>query len=313
MNLSLAPILGHTDFVFRNTHCRHFKGLNSYFTPFITTVKGKIVKDSHIRDALPKYNKLAAVVPQLIGKNPDEFILLANQLSKIGYGTVNWNLGCPYPMVVNKKRGAGLLPFPEMIQDFLSSVIPHITCGLSVKTRLGKDDPEEILAVLAIMNGFPIREIIIHPRTARQMYDGMSDLDSFAKCLAVSKHPVVYNGDIVDTASFKNVSARFPSLTRFMIGRGVLMNPSLPETLKGITVSHKKSYGERLYRFHEDLVNGYRNFGSGDIGVLGKLKQLWCYLSFSLPDRETSLREIQRAKTMDRYWEAVDQAFNNFR
>jgi tRNA-dihydrouridine synthase B len=306
MKIFLAPILGHTDFVFRNALARNFQGIDGWYCPFITTVKGKEVRDSHIRDVLPRYNKFKNIVPQLIGKDAVEFIVLANQLFAMKYPIVGWNLGCPYPMVVNKKRGAGLLPYPEMISSFLDEVIPNVKCRVSVKTRLGKDDPQEILSVIPILNNYPLEEIIIHPRTARQMYGGSVDLDVFEKCVSLSKHPIVYNGDIVDTASFKNISNRFPSIGSFMIGRGILMNPGLPESIKGLS---SKNYKERLYHFHEDLVRGYQENGCEEISLLGRLKQIWCYLSFSFPESEDMLRKIQRAKTLEKYWETVKEAF----
>jgi tRNA-dihydrouridine synthase B len=305
MKLSLAPILGHTDFVFRNALARNFKGIDAWYCPFITTVKGQIVKDSHIRDVLPRYNKLKNVVPQLIGKDPDEFIVLANQLFVTGYRTVNWNLGCPYPMVVNKKRGAGLLPYPEMISACLERVVPTVKCRISIKMRLGKDEPNEIFKVLPVLDTYPIEEIIIHPRTALQMYSGTVHLDFFEKCLSLTRHPVVYNGDIVDTASYNRIAQRFPSISSFILGRGLLMNPSLAESIKGLPATR---YSERLYRFHEDLVRGYSDNGCSKSELLGKLKQIWYYLSFSFHNSEEVLKKIQRSKTMDEYWEEIKQA-----
>jgi len=309
VNLILAPLRGHTDFVFRNALARHFSGLDASCSPFITTVKGETVRDSHIRDVLPKYNVGHSVIPQIISKDPEEFTILANQLCSLGYKTINWNLGCPYPMVVNKRRGAGMLPFPELIEEFLSLTIPRVKCTVDVKMRLGRDNPDEATAVLAILNAFPIGCVTIHARTAKQMYEGTVDLDWFERCLAMSTHPVVYNGDITDIPSFDVVSKRFPSLNSFMIGRGVLMNPALPELIKGISGYSGRTYAHRLNRFHEDLIRGYGAWGSVEQTLLGRLKQLWCYLSFSFPNSEDRLRKIQRTKTIKDYRDEVEDAF----
>jgi tRNA-dihydrouridine synthase len=309
MLLYLAPILGHTDYVFRNALTRHFKGLDACFTPFLTTVKGSCVKNSHLTDILPKLNKSNRIVPQILGKDPEEFLVISNQIHEMGYGSVNWNLGCPYPMVVNKKRGAGLLPFPEMILEFLGNVIPNLKSSLSVKMRLGKDDPDEIYKVLEILNEFPIEQIIIHPRTAQQMYSGSPNLDIFEKCLSFCRHPVVYNGDIVDSKSFELVAKRFPTIDKFMIGRGLAMNPALAEMIKNRQSKLPDDFYKRLYRFHEDILRGYREQASGQLAALGKMKQLWWYLSYSLKDREGSLRKIQRSKTLASYRDVVEEAF----
>jgi tRNA-dihydrouridine synthase B len=310
MLLYLAPILGHTDYVFRNALCRYFKGIDICFTPFLTTVKGSCVKNSHLTDILPKYNKGCRTVPQILGKDPEEFLIMANQVFEMGYHSVNWNLGCPYPMVVNKKRGAGLLACPEMIGDLLSKVIPHLKGSLSVKMRLGKNDPDEVFEVMKILNDFPLEEIIIHPRTAQQMYSGSPDLDMFGKCLDLCKHPVVYNGDIVDLESFKAIAKRFPDVIRFMIGRGLAMNPALAEMIKSGCSGLPEDFFKRLYRFHEEILRNYREQSSGQLALLGRMKQLWWYLSYSLSDREEWLKRIQRTKTIRAYREMVEEIFN---
>jgi tRNA-dihydrouridine synthase B len=313
MLLYLAPILGHTDYVFRNAITRYFKGIDVCYTPFLTSVKGSHVRNSHLTDILPKHNKSVKIVPQILGKDPEEFLVMSNQIfDEMGYKRVNWNLGCPYPMVVNKKRGAGLLPYPEIIRDFLTKVIPFMNGRLSIKIRLGKNDPSEIFPVLNVLNDFPIEEIIIHPRTASQMYSGTPDLDSFEKCLSVCKHPVVYNGDIIDLKSFQSISSRFPSVSRFMIGRGLAMNPALAELIVNQQVKYPVDFSSRLYRFHEDILRNCREQSSGNLALLGRMKQLWWYLSYSLKDRENSLKRIQRTKTLGEYRKLIEEIFSGW-
>jgi tRNA-dihydrouridine synthase B len=312
MHLQLAPILGHTDYIFRNALCRYFKGVDACITPFLTSVKGSHVKNSHLTDILPKHNKSVSIVPQILGRDPDEFLVMANQIHDMGYASVNWNLGCPYPMVVNKKRGAGLLPYPEMIREFLSRIMPLLKCRLSIKMRLGKDEPDEIFAVLAVLNEFPVQDIIIHPRTAAQMYSGTPDLESFEKCLNMCRSPVVYNGDIIDLKSFQSVAKRFPGIGSFMIGRGLAMNPALAEMIKNDQARLPEDFFKRLYRFHEDILRNCREQAGGQIELLGRMKLLWWYLSYSLKNRDETLKRIQRTKTLAAYREIMEEIFAEF-
>jgi tRNA-dihydrouridine synthase B len=310
MLIQLAPLRGVTDFVFRNTLYRHFKEIAGALAPFITTVRGKGVKLSHINDILPKNNPKVSVVPQLIGNEPQTFIVFANQLFDLGYQTINWNLGCPYPMIVRKKRGAGLLPHPELVENFLEKTLPNIKCKLSIKMRLGLDSPDEFLRVVPVLNNFPLTELILHPRTADQMYEGVPDLDGFEKFRALSAHPVVYNGDIIDLESFDRISRRFPGLDKIMIGRGLLMRPYLAEMIQGRLTDVPADTVTRLRRFHEDLLAGYASVITGQNHLLDKMKQLWGYLSFSLDNQQEVLKKIQRSKTFKSYREAVERAFN---
>ena len=41
---------------------------------------------------------------------------------------------------------------------------------ISVKTRIGKDKPEEFYEFIKIYNKYPLEELIIHPRTQKDYY-----------------------------------------------------------------------------------------------------------------------------------------------
>ena len=140
----MAPIQGVTDFIYRNTFPEFFDGFDLAVAPFIATSAGNRAKKSRIRDILPALNTGLPVIPQILSKDPDDFIALARQLFDLGYEKVNWNLGCPFPMVTRKLRGSGLLPFPEKIDAFLEAILLEIPNKLSIKTRLGLEKTDEI-------------------------------------------------------------------------------------------------------------------------------------------------------------------------
>ncbi|MCP4023705.1 MAG: hypothetical protein GY729_17805 [Desulfobacteraceae bacterium] len=127
LTIILAPLQGFTDVTFRNVFCDHFKGFDIAIAPFISTMGQQRLKPSRIKDVLPEQNKKLPVIPQILGNVAADFIFLANYLYDMGHKKVNWNLGCPYPMVANKQRGSGMLPYTDRIQTFLDRVIPEIT------------------------------------------------------------------------------------------------------------------------------------------------------------------------------------------
>ena len=308
MQLILAPLRGITDHVFRTVYATHFSGFDGALAPFVSSVKGVIVKKSHIKDILPENNRILPVVPQIIGKNAQEFIVLGRQLSAMGHATVNWNLGCPFPQVTKKKRGAGLLPFPELIESFLDHVVPRIPNRLSIKMRLGLIDACEIKKVLPILNKFPLAEIIIHPRIASQMYTGTVDLESFEWCLGASKHPVVYNGDINSVEIFKTLSKRFKNVHSWMIGRHAVADLFFAETLRS-TDGKTGVFLERIRDFHDDLLDTYEKAILNQGNVLDKMKGLWFYLAQSLTNSHKILKHIQKTKRLDLYREFVEKVF----
>ncbi len=185
---------GFTDHIFRNTFAEHFGGFDLAVAPFIASKRDRIFKKKYVKDLLPENNTRLPVIPQIMSKSAEDFTVLANYLYDLGHETVNWNLGCPYPMVANKKRGSGMLPHTDRIHAFLDSVIPGIRGTLSIKIRLGWRSTDDIFRLVPVLNQYPLEELIIHPRTGIQRYDGEIDLEAFGRCVSTINHPIVYNG-----------------------------------------------------------------------------------------------------------------------
>jgi len=309
ISLYLAPLRGLTDCTFRNVFTRHFDGFDLAVTPFIPTLDASRFKPSHLNDVLPQNNHRLPIVPQIIGNRAEKFIPLATRLFELGHETVNWNLGCPFPMVAKKQRGSGLLPYPEKIDAFLEKAVAAIPNRLSVKTRLGRKSPDEILKLMPIFNRYPLKEIIIHPRTGQQMYTGSPDLETFRKCLALSQHRVVYNGDITGPAVFQMLCTRFPDIRHWMIGRAAVANPFLPAILKAGRDDFANKV-ETFRIFYEDLFGHYRQLFCGPGHLLDHMKGFWTYFSRSFQNTRRIRKKIHRTHTLQRYLEIVERFFD---
>ena len=105
-------------------YVKHFQGVDKLFTPFFTTIhhNSKLPARKLAELGNPSENGIP-VVPQILSKDADEVIRFGNFCEKLGFEELNWNLGCPYPQVANKKRGSGMLPFPGMVDEILDKVM----------------------------------------------------------------------------------------------------------------------------------------------------------------------------------------------
>lgn len=310
MHLTLAPIKGFTEAPYRNAASKFFTGFDAAMAPFMVTVRGRKYPNSHLKDLLPENNRGWPVIPQILSNHPEGFIKLAGRLHDLGYDTVNWNLGCPFPRVAKKNRGAGLLSHPERIDRFLEQVLAAIPTRLSIKTRIGRFDAEEMESLMPVFNRYPLAELIIHPRTGVQMYAGGPDLEIFADCLEISKHPVVYNGDIYTVTDFAGLAERFKTVDRWMLGRGALADPFLPGAIKGlVTPDHEKL--ETIHRFHDRLFEAYNRILSGPSHLGDKMKGFWLYLSRSFEDGRKILKKIQKTRETVHYTEVVNRFFDS--
>jgi len=306
--LILAPIRGITDCHFRSLLQTHFPGFDSALAPFINPQRHSSFNPKHLKDVLPDANKLLPITPQLLHTDVHDFLFLAHRLHELGYKEVNWNLGCPAPMVTIKRRGSGLLPFPEQIVSFLDHVIPKLPMNLSIKTRLGFEKKDELLSLLPRLDDYPITEIIIHGRLGKQLYRGDSDPEAFGQCLTRSKHSIVYNGDINSVGKLRSLQKQFPEINKWMIGRGALSNPFLAGEIKGL---YAASNIQQLEAFHQDLYDRYKELLSGPSHLLGRMKQLWSYLYVFFPNQPKSWKKIKKCRTEPQYQQIVEGLFED--
>jgi tRNA-dihydrouridine synthase B len=302
--ICLAPLKGITDAIFRTTYAEFFDGIDWSIAPFLTTLRGAHIKPSHMKQVLPENNRLMPVVPQILSKTAAHFVSLAAALYDLGYDRVNWNLGCPFPMVAKKGRGSGMLPDTQAVQRFLDQTLPLLSGRLSIKMRLGRQGADEIERLLPVLAPYPIESIIIHPRTGVQMYSGRPDLKAFERCLSLTNHQVVYNGDILCKAGFALLQARFPRITTWMIGRGVMRNPFLPAAIKGVTVGEDEGR-QRFYAFHETLFSRYAAALFGPSHLLDRMKGLWTHFSAGLKQGQNLRRRIHKTHHVEQYCEVV--------
>ncbi|MFC1761933.1 tRNA dihydrouridine synthase [Planctomycetota bacterium] len=301
----LAPVRGITDRVYRNCFAELFPGIENAITPFVQAIKGNQVKPTHLVECDPAQNRMT-IIPQIIGHDPNRFIDLARQLADIGNEAVNWNLGCPYPTMTKKRKGAGLLPYPEIIDRFLDQVCSKLSLRLSVKMRLGQEQPEECLAVIPVLNRYPLQHVTIHPRIGAQMYTGQVDLETLRVCCTQLKHPIIYSGDIFTADDYRCLSADFPQIRTWMLGRGLLQNPHLLQEIENgreISLSEKRA---KLYLLHEALFAEYSQRLSGPTHQLQRMRDHWVYWSQSFPECEKYFKKIRRAKTLGKYLDQVD-------
>jgi tRNA-dihydrouridine synthase B len=305
----LAPLRGFTDVIFRNIYASFFDGLDGAITPFLTTIQGSRIRPSHLRDVLPENNQKMVIVPQILSKTSSHFISMARCLGDMGYSEINWNLGCPYPMVAKKGRGAGMLAQPDKVAAFLEEVIAHIPNRLSIKLRLGYRSVGEIEAIFPIINQYPLAELIIHPRTAMQMYEGSPNEEVFGDCLKQTPHRIVYNGDIRTRDDFYRLQGKFPSVRKWMIGRGILSDPLLPARIR------KQDYKvfeelELLQRFHDALLGAYAAILNGPGHLLSRMKGFWKYFSSNIDNGSQFLKKIQKTRNIASYEKHVNAFFD---
>lgn len=309
--LSLGPFQGITDAPFRNVFKRHFGGIDKFYTPFFTGIhKEDHAKNLQGEEIDPKFNDVETLTPQILSTDAEEILRFAKQCKQLGYKEINLNMGCPFPRVANKKRGCGLLPYPDMVEAMFKRIFEEIDINFSVKCRLGYFSPDEIEAIIPIFNKFPLSELIIHPRIGKQLYKGEADVERFKSLIPYINAPLVYNGDVFSRESFEHIREQVQPVNQFMLGRGILANPFLAEEIRGGAWNALERTA-RLYAYIVDLYEDRLRHAGGSPKVLGRMKELWSYLMNSFEEPQVVWRKIKKINALREYEEAVEYVFMN--
>ena len=180
-----------------------------------------------------------------------------------------------------------------------------------MKMRMGYEHAAEILEVFPILEKYPIKNIAIHARIGKQLYKGPVDLDSFQRCLDVSKHKLYYNGDITSVEKFRDMQSCFPSIDHFMIGRGLLADPFLPSMIKNNTTEYPEDRFKIFNAFHDEIYQEYDAFLQGPTPIRMKMLGFWEYFSQSFPDTQKTFKKIKKAQSKRNYELAVKEIFSS--
>lgn len=299
----MAPLESVTTWIYRQAHAKIYGRLDKYFIPFLETHEKRDFKTRELQEILPEHNENIYAVPQILTNRSEGFIKLAKALKDWGYEEINLNLGCPSKTVVTKGKGSGFLAKPEELERFLTEIFDALSgeVKISVKTRIGKEDPEEFPALLELFNKYPMEELIIHPRVQKDGYGNVPRLELYELAEKQSLNPLCYNGDLYTREQIRNFAERFPGTERLMFGRGFLRDPGLLYN-EG---KDPKDIFEKFWAFHDLVYEGYQERNMGDRNVLFKMKELWSYQVYQFSEPERLFKTFKKVQDCNEYEQMI--------
>ena len=317
MQYEFAPLEGITGYIYRNAHHACFPSMDRYYTPFITPKKGKSFTTREWNDIAAEHNQNIAVVPQILTNQAEGFCKVAGMLKEQGYEEVNLNLGCPSATVTAKKKGAGFLADPDALDAFLEEIFVHSPLKISIKTRIGVENPDEFERLLDIFSQYPIQKLIVHPRVLKEFYKGNVHREAYVRAkerLSAAAAdvetvgrtiPVCYNGDVTTPEALHALEAEFPQLSGIMVGRGLIADPALFRRAQGGAPASR----EELRGYCDDLYHGYTEaFGAASCAV-SRMKAHWHYLIQRFEGSEAFEKQLRKAREGWEYEVVVNQLF----
>ncbi len=293
MRYYFAPMEGITDSIYRRIHHKCFSGLDRYYMPFLSPTMHRTLTHKESRELPMADSERFVAIPQILTKVAEDFLWAARVCQERGYEEVNLNVGCPSGTVVAKGKGAGMLRNPAELDAFLEKVFSESPIAISVKTRLGLEDPEEFPALLEVFNRYPIKELTIHPRVRKQFYSGGVDMEMFRYAAAHSKNPLCYNGNLNSMEDISTFSAQFPDIDAVMLGRGLIGDPGML-TPGGTTKESLKAFSDELLEEYMVVFGGARN-------AMFRMKENWSFLHHRFEDSEKLWKQLRKTTDLGEY------------
>ena len=270
MKVYFAPMEGITDGILRSVHREIFGGVDVYCLPFhkLTQILSLTAREK--RDIDPEENRGLEVLPQALSRDPEQLLAWLEYVSGLGYACADLNLGCPSPTVTKRGRGSGMLRDPGFLVSFFDYVFSRpLPTALSVKTRIGYEQPEEWERLLNILAEFPFHHVTVHIRTMKEQYTSAKHPEAFSAAIRKGIAHPVYNGDLRTVEDVSVLKARCPETEAVMIGRGLLADPALARKLRGGPDAGK----EELAAWYSALYEGWEK-RFDPVLALGRIKKL---------------------------------------
>jgi tRNA-dihydrouridine synthase len=253
----LAPMEAVTDVVFRHV-VAHAARPDIFFTEFTNASSYASEKGIHsTRGRLTFTADEQPMVAQIWGNRPDQFAFMARGLADMGFSGIDINMGCPDKSVVKGGAGSALIRNPELAAELIAAAKAS-GLPVSVKTRLGYNQPDERRTWLTHVLQQDIANLTIHLRTRKEMskVDAHFELIADIKKLRDEIAPntlLTINGDIRDRQHGQELVDQY-GVDGIMIARGVFTNPFAFEPEKR---AHTREELLALLNLHLDLFDKY--------------------------------------------------------
>ncbi|MDD2763440.1 MAG: tRNA-dihydrouridine synthase family protein [Opitutaceae bacterium] len=251
---ALAPMQDVTDLAFLQVISRY--GAPDFFFTEFFRVHVQSRPEPHILRSILENTTGRPVFAQLIGESVPHLVRTVQALLACPVAGIDLNLGCPAPKIYRKNVGGGLLRDPARIDEILGALRAAVPGLLTVKMRIGFDDPANFGRILELVNRHAVDLLTVHGRTVKEMYRGEVRYDLIAQAVQTVRCPVLANGNITSAGRAADVLAR-TGAAGVMIGRHAIRNPWIfrqcRERFAGrpvsvVTLADVRAYIEHLYR-----------------------------------------------------------------
>ncbi len=166
------------------------------------------------------------IVQQIFGADPMTMARAAEiVMEHAGPEGIDINMGCPVYKITSNFNGCALMKDATLASNIIKEMKRAIgDTPLSVKIRLGWDDPDSFKTFIPAVEQAGAELITIHGRTKAQGYSGVSDWERIRQAKEIATVPLLANGDIHEPRQVWEALEQ-TGADGVLIARGALGNP----------------------------------------------------------------------------------------
>lgn len=304
-NVILAPMAGVTDLPFRLL-CKE-QGCGMLYTEMVSA-KAILYKNKNTEELLsvtPGENPIAV---QLFGSDPQIMADMAKQIEERPFDTIDVNMGCPVPKVVNNGEGSALMRDPLLVGKIVEAMAKAVKKPVTVKIRKGFNDnlvnAPEIAHVIQESGGACVA---VHGRTREQYYSGKADWDIIRQVKERVNIPVIGNGDI-KSARDAVLMMEQTGCDAVMIGRAARGNPWIFKELAcwfkdgKIPESPSLCDVQQMILRHAKLLVQYK----GEFTGIREMRKHFAWYTAGYPNSSVLRNKVNFVENMDEFVELVE-------
>lgn len=245
-NVILAPLAGITNLPFRLLAKEAGCGLVCSEMVSSHGLVYKSKKTANLLKSVPAEKPLSA---QIFGADPDIMGEAAAIAEGMGVDILDINFGCAVRKIVKSGSGAALMRTAKKAEAVLKTVRKAIRIPLTIKIRTGwHASGEQAFNIARIAEDNGVDAIAVHPRTAKQQFNGRADWSIIKAVKQEVTIPVIGNGDIFSAQDALNMLAE-TGCDAVMIGRKAIGNPGIFSRIRARLNGEEEvveDYGQRL-------------------------------------------------------------------
>ncbi len=337
-DLILAPMMDIGTPSFRQL-VMDYGGVGMIYTPMLF-INQMVIAPKTILPQLEMIEEQRPAAVQIVGSGKDEDRLkeAIEILNTYDFDVLDINSGCPSSRTMNSGGGGAL------IRDHVNSNVQDGSCGLedksrfhkfiervlkysdkpvSVKTRLGYNDENEIFEMIDMFNDVPIEFLTIHGRTISEKYKKGIHYSVLKKVNDELEVPLVGNGDVWDYESYRKMKES-TGCDAVMVGRAAKSDPKIfqkiwkkeraarsDELLPDIEKLNSIKEVKGMLKKNKEFIENLSSFWNNERFLLTETKRLSIWLIKGIPGYKNVRRKLSLIQDFGDMWKYImSEEFN---